>query len=314
MATSAIVTKVSGQSWAQLPDGTRLALRPGSTVPPGSEVVTAPGASLTLEIDGLAPITIGENRRVAISDDLTTPADPGEAAIAATQTDSERLLAALDSGDDPFGILEATAAIAGGPGGDDGGGSFTRLLRILEPVTPLALEYPRPTRPEDELPRLGGYGESGNINALPPSPGASLAINPGTGPNANKVWEWALPQGSNPNASNTLTSGQISITATDGINIVTINGQAFALNALKGQAIPSGNGILTIDDVISNTGDTSATIDYTYTLTDKEFHDKATHDDELDHGIAVSVQGSSGSLAFGIICSHRRRRHYYPGG
>jgi len=73
-------------------------------------------------MDGAAPITIGEHRSVALTADLYTPADPADAAVAAPATpDSERLLAVLESGEDPFGILEATAAIAGEPGGDDGG-------------------------------------------------------------------------------------------------------------------------------------------------------------------------------------------------
>jgi len=175
MAHFATVTEISGRAWVRQPDGTLTELRPGSVIPPQSDVVTAAGASVTLAIDGAAPITIGENRSVAMTDDLAVPADPVEATGPSTMTDSARLLALLESGDDPFGILEATAAIAGGPGGDDGGGSFVRLLRILESTTtPLELVYPRSNRSEDELPRLGGYRSDGattdgNAGLTPPT-------------------------------------------------------------------------------------------------------------------------------------------------
>jgi len=63
------------------PDGSLNALRHGSIVSPDSEVVTDSGATVTLAIDGAAPITVGENRNVAITNGLTTPAAPSKAAV-----------------------------------------------------------------------------------------------------------------------------------------------------------------------------------------------------------------------------------------
>jgi len=61
---------------------------------------------------------------------------PEEHAARTTETtDSARLLAELESGGDPLDLVEATEAIAGEPGGDDGGGSFVRLQRINEFTT-----------------------------------------------------------------------------------------------------------------------------------------------------------------------------------
>jgi len=166
MANLATVTEISGRAWVRQPDGSLTELNHGDVIAPQSEVVTTSGTSVTLAINGAAPITIGEDRSVAITDALAIPADPSAAAVTPpSMTDSERLLAALESGDDPFGILEATAAIAGGPGGDDDGGSFVRLLRVLEPTTPLDLAYSRPGRAEAELPRLSGDGADGNADA-----------------------------------------------------------------------------------------------------------------------------------------------------
>jgi len=177
MATTATVVTLTGRAWVREPDGSLLELHPGTLIAPDSEVVTAAGATVTLAIDGAAPITIGPDRSVTLTDELASPADPAAASIAPpARTDSERLLAALEAGEDPFGILEAAAAIAGEPGGEDGGGSFVRLLRILEPTTPLALAYPRPARGEEDVPRLNGVAEGStggpgdNAAPLPPAP------------------------------------------------------------------------------------------------------------------------------------------------
>jgi len=77
----ATVTELSGHAWVRQPDGTLLELLPGAAIPPDSEIITASGATVTLVPDGAAPITIGENRSVAITDDLITPADPAQAAV-----------------------------------------------------------------------------------------------------------------------------------------------------------------------------------------------------------------------------------------
>jgi len=117
MATT--VTTITGRAWVRQVDGSMSELRPGMLIPNDSEISTAAGSTVTLAIDGQAPITIGADRTVAISTELDVPADPGEATVRSEMTDSARLLAALEAGEDPFGILEATAAIAGGSGGDD---------------------------------------------------------------------------------------------------------------------------------------------------------------------------------------------------
>jgi len=160
----ATITALSGRAWVRLPDGSLQELHPGATVSLDGDIVTDVSSTVTLALDGAAPITIGENRSLAITGDLFTPADPVDAAVstpglsAPDLSDSERLLAALESGDDPFGILEATAAIAGEPGGEDGGSSFVRLARILEATTPMGLAYGRTGQGQDELPRLNGEG------------------------------------------------------------------------------------------------------------------------------------------------------------
>lgn len=160
-------------------DSTRFAsslteLHQGSKVPAGSDVVTASGATVALQVENGMPIVIGEGRQVAMNGDVSGALpDPTEAAVTPPKgTDSERLLAALQSGQDPFEVLDPTAAVVSGGPGDDGGGSFVRLARILETTSPLDLAYPNPNRGLDTLNLLGGSGGggaggAGNTNNAP---------------------------------------------------------------------------------------------------------------------------------------------------
>jgi len=109
------VTEITGRAWVRQADGALSELRPGAVVALQSEVVTAAGAAVTLAIDGTAPITIGENRRVAITDALIAPVDPSEAVFApSTMADLNRLLAAFDFGKalDPIMCAENPAALS----------------------------------------------------------------------------------------------------------------------------------------------------------------------------------------------------------
>ncbi|MGS1106654.1 retention module-containing protein [Achromobacter anxifer] len=158
-SSPAIVTEITGRAWIRNSDGSLTELHEGSKVPAGSDVVTASGATVALQVENGMPLMIGENREVALNGDAAGPlADPSEAAVAPPSgTDSERLLAALQAGRDPFDELDPTAAVVAG-GGDNGGSSFVRLARILEVTTPLDLAYPNPARGNDVLPRLSGTG------------------------------------------------------------------------------------------------------------------------------------------------------------
>ncbi|MFF7398832.1 retention module-containing protein, partial [Achromobacter sp. NPDC008082] len=174
---AAVVNEISGRAWIRNSDGSLTELHQGSKVPAGSDIVTASGATVSLQVENGMPIVIGESREVAINQDLTGPlADPSEAAVTPpTGTDSDRLLAALQAGRDPFDELDPTAAIVAG-GGDAGGSSFVRLARILETTTPLDLAYPNPSRGDDTLPRASAAGATGdNTDATTPPAAANTA-------------------------------------------------------------------------------------------------------------------------------------------
>jgi len=132
-----------------------------------------PDGALTL--DGDAAIDIGENLSLAFADDLATdlatPADLGTPDITLpAMTDSARLLAAGESGADPFDVLDPTAATAGED--DDGSGRFVLLPRISEATSPLSLAWGRPGRLDADLSRAGsaggGDGDAGPAVTTPP--------------------------------------------------------------------------------------------------------------------------------------------------
>ncbi|MFY2610306.1 retention module-containing protein, partial [Achromobacter ruhlandii] len=170
----AVVTEITGRAWIRNSDGSLTELRQGSNVPAGSDIVTASGASVALQVGNGMPIVIGEDRDVAVTEDMPGPlADPTEAAVEQPEgTDSDRLLAALKNGRDPFeGEAPAAATLTGG-GDGDGGGSFVRLARILETTSPLDLAYPNPGRRADTIDRAasgigGDRGAAGDNNNAP---------------------------------------------------------------------------------------------------------------------------------------------------
>ncbi|HLS43430.1 MAG TPA: retention module-containing protein, partial [Paenalcaligenes sp.] len=162
-----LVTNVSGTAWLRQADGSLLPLREGMRVPVNAEIVTDNGSTVQLQGDGMPPLTVGENREFAVSPDLAQDdVDPTEQSVSVqADPDAARVLAALQAGEDPFEVLDPTAAVITG-GGDDGGSSFTRLLSIVETTVPLALEYPRPTLPERDIQRLGGRGVNNDPESL----------------------------------------------------------------------------------------------------------------------------------------------------
>ncbi|MFY3181329.1 retention module-containing protein, partial [Achromobacter xylosoxidans] len=180
-SSPAVVNEITGRAWIRNSDGSLTELHQGSKVPAGSDIVTASGATVALQVENGMPIVIGEGRAVAVTEDMAGPlADPSEAAVAAPKgTDSDRLLAALQAGQDPFDVLDPTAATLTGGSGDDGGGSFVRLARILETTTPLDLAYPNPGRGADTIDRAssGAGGDGGDGGAAGDSNNAPLAIN-----------------------------------------------------------------------------------------------------------------------------------------
>lgn len=162
-SNTSLVTQITGQAWIRAADGSLTPLHEGMRIPADADIVTGnSGSTVQLQLDGQPPLIIGENRDMRVSADMAQgDVDPWtSAAPVPADTDTARIIAALDAGDDPFDELDPTAAVLQGGSDDAGGSSFTRLLSVVELTTPLALEYPRPTWPGIEEIRFGGAGSN----------------------------------------------------------------------------------------------------------------------------------------------------------
>src|SRR5699024_11584165 len=99
-------------------------------IPTDAEVITAPGATITLEADGLPPFVVGEDRELLLDPSLfedEVDVDPSHFALPPlADAEAARILAALDAGEDPFDELDPTAAILRRGGVMADGGGFVR--------------------------------------------------------------------------------------------------------------------------------------------------------------------------------------------
>ncbi|MDF2862413.1 MAG: tandem-95 repeat protein [Achromobacter mucicolens] len=229
-SSPAVVNEISGRAWIRNSDGSLTELHQGSKVPAGSDIVTASGATVSLQVENGMPIVIGEGREVAVNGDMTGPlADPTEAAVAPPSgTDSDRLLAALQAGRDPFDELDPTAAVVAG-GGEAGGSSFVRLARILETTSPLDLAYPNPARGDDTLPRVSGA-------ALTADDGDAAAAVPGNTPPV------AQNDGVTTRQDNSISGNLLANDADadgDALTLVSVNGRPMTS---AGLTVPGSNG------------------------------------------------------------------------
>lgn len=103
MASVSLITQVTGQAWVRGTDGSLTPLREGMSVPADAQIVTADGASVQLQPEGMPAVSIGENRQVQLGADMAqAPVDPSAAAAGALPDgDAARVLAALQAGEDP---------------------------------------------------------------------------------------------------------------------------------------------------------------------------------------------------------------------
>jgi len=177
MATDTVlITHVTGKAWVRNADGQLIALHEGMRVPVNAHIMTDEGASVTLQATGVPPVIVGQNTDMLVTEDLAAahPQPADNAVTPPADPVADQILAALDAGQDPFAILDPTAAVLTGGGG--GGDSFTRLASITETTTPLGLAYPRPGVETPEFVQLGGVAATADDTAPLVPAGPTLDI------------------------------------------------------------------------------------------------------------------------------------------
>ena len=84
MATNtSVVTQVTGQAWIRGADGSLTPIHQGMQIPADANIVTAEGASVQLQANGVPPLTVGEGRDMQVSAEVAqTDIDPNTNAAA----------------------------------------------------------------------------------------------------------------------------------------------------------------------------------------------------------------------------------------
>ncbi|MEG0413899.1 MAG: retention module-containing protein, partial [Comamonas sp.] len=65
-STTILVAQLTGQAWVRNADGNLTPLREGMRIPADSQVVTASGSTVQLQVDGKPPLTLGENQNLTL--------------------------------------------------------------------------------------------------------------------------------------------------------------------------------------------------------------------------------------------------------
>ncbi|MDP3586413.1 MAG: retention module-containing protein, partial [Thiobacillus sp.] len=143
-------------------------LRAGDVLREGDSVVTMPGGQVQLAfLDGkLLTLLPDETFQFSAETASTSRPDVAEASLPAGE--AERIIQALERGEDIDAQLEDTAAGLNG-GADNAGNDFVRLLRIAEGVGPLAFQFEARGTTEPEF--IGA-----NTNAVVTNPAAPVPI------------------------------------------------------------------------------------------------------------------------------------------
>ncbi|MDX9995043.1 MAG: retention module-containing protein [Rhodocyclaceae bacterium] len=149
MSAAATVVSVQGEAFARSPNGTMRRLSNGDTIQQGEVVITSLGGQIELlTADGqMMTVNAQESFKFGSETSQASAPEAGEAAVQQVVQQPGELNVEQ--------LLEQEAAAAGlGGGGENGGNSFVRLMRIVEPLNPLSYEFPNPFA-GNEFPSLG---------------------------------------------------------------------------------------------------------------------------------------------------------------
>ncbi len=181
MQVIATVIAVEGEAFARAMDGSTRRLAAGDLLREGETVITSTGGTVTLAMSDGRELTVLPQESYLMSAETGVPATGPEEAAVTQGGEIDQVIQALEEGRDLDAELEAAAAGLGG-GGENGGSSFVRLLRISEGVEPLDYSFPGAPGEAQELPFGGVTGAEPTVEPTPeptvePTPEPTLAGN-----------------------------------------------------------------------------------------------------------------------------------------
>ncbi|WP_372983033.1 retention module-containing protein, partial [Marinobacter sediminum] len=137
--TVAIVANISGEAWAEAPDGSRRPLEAGDALMAGERLITAENAQIVLDFGYGETAAFGGGVTILASAEM---ASDFVASQQDTVVEDDSVAAALASIEEALGgaIEDAEAPAAGLEGGSSGGSSSVRLARIVESIDPAGLD------------------------------------------------------------------------------------------------------------------------------------------------------------------------------
>lgn len=137
----ATVTAVTGNAVIVKADGTTRALQVGEVVQRGDVIRTQNGARVELLLADGQTLAMGPNQALRVDETVAlTDATPQAAAAAVQATTVAEIVQILEQGLDLLEQIDPAAAGAVAAGAGEGS-DFVRLLRVAEPVEPLAFQF-----------------------------------------------------------------------------------------------------------------------------------------------------------------------------
>jgi VCBS repeat-containing protein len=276
-------------------------LKAGDLVHVGERIVAeADGSAVLLTASGDSLVIEG-GRLVALDEVILNPQavpDSHEAALQApsvqqqAEGDTNAILQALEAGQDPFAVLAPAAAGLSGAGGEDGGSTFIRLVRITEGLTYIGLvgRFDIANLQQNDL---GGALPAFGQHNLGPNNGVTLGDpTPVVQGGEGTVYEAGLGGSSNPEAAIRFT-GTFSVTALAGLNTIVVGG----VTMVAGNALTANTTITTVlGNTLTITGfdPASGAVSYSYTLNAAEAHASGNGNNSLFDTVSVTATDVDG--------------------
>ncbi|MFZ3260033.1 MAG: retention module-containing protein, partial [Thiobacillus sp.] len=247
----ATIIAVEGQAFARDPAGQMRPLKPGDVLLEGDTIVTMPGGQVQLAFLDGQMLTLLPNESFLFSAETSPTSRPEVAEAALPAGEAERIIQALERGENIDDLLDPTAAGLEG-GGGDGGSSFVRLLRIAEGVDSTTLF------------EFESAGLATLVPADPPenSSGSDIpAVTPlNDAPTTSAVTLAAIAEDS---GARTITQAELLANAAD-IDGDTLAASGLAISAGDGTLVDNGNGTWSYTPASND----DSNVSFSYTISD----------------------------------------------